>query len=73
MSFFYSQIKTLPYGSNRHVFVEPAFPESDPVYFQFLRKMGFGDSAGHLEFIGDPDTVELLHAGMTAMLASERQ
>ncbi len=65
------QIKQLPFGSTRHVFTRKSFPDSDLVYYQFLRKMGFGDSAGHLEFTGDADALELLGAGLTAVLASK--
>ncbi len=71
LSHAYTQIKQLPSGSTRHVFTRESFPDSDLVYYQFLRKMGFGDSAGHLEFAGDADALELLGAGLTAVLASK--
>lgn len=66
------QIKELPFGSTRHVLTRAAFAEDDPVYHQFLRKLGFRNSMGHLGFVVEGDSLELLGAGITAMLASEK-
>ena len=66
------QIKHIPFGSYHHVFTEPAYPDSDLVFYQILRKMGFGNSAGHLDFVWEDENIDKLGAGITAILASEK-
>ena len=53
------------------MFALPALPESDSFYFRVMRRMGFGNSFGHLSFsMSDLEDVAMLEAGITAIHAT---
>ena len=63
------QFKKLPLSSSVHCFIRPSFSESDSLYSQLLKKIGFGESRGRLIYVADDSGVDRITLAITAIHA----
>ena len=63
------QFRELPLSSSVHSFIRPPFPESDSLYSQLLKKIGFGEFGGRLVYEADDSGVDNVTLAITAIHA----
>ena len=60
----------IPLGHFAHTFFTPALPDSDHLYSQVLRKIGFGNYKGNLNYESNESGVDLIAVIITAIQAT---